>query len=179
VRLWCNKFGPLFTRRLKRRHPGFGDTFFINEVFVTISGRRHYLWRAVDQVGDVVDVYLQTRRKAEAAKRFFRRLLRSHGTRPRKIVTDKPGSCGVARRALMLETIHGSDRYANNRAELSHPPTRARERGMRRYESGRFVRRHCHGARLTMALVRVENGEPRMNDGKEDSSCADSRQPQC
>ena len=58
VRLWCNKFGPLFSKRLKRRHPGFGDTFFIDEVFVTIAGRRHYLWRAVDQDGDVVDVYL-------------------------------------------------------------------------------------------------------------------------
>jgi transposase-like protein len=64
VRLWCNKFDPLFSRRLKRRHPGFGDTFFIDEVFVTIAGQRHYLWRAVDQDGDVVDVYLQARRHA-------------------------------------------------------------------------------------------------------------------
>jgi putative transposase len=92
VRLWCNKFDPLFSKRLKRRHPGFSDTIFMDEVFVTIAGRRHYLWRAVDQDGDVVDVYLQTRRDAEAAKRFFRRLLRSHGTSPRKIVTDKLGS---------------------------------------------------------------------------------------
>ena len=135
VRLWCNKFGPLFSKRLKRRHPGFGDTFFIDEVFVTIAGRRHYLWRAVDQDGDVIDVYLQVRRNAEATKRFFRRLIRSHGTSPRKIVTDKLGSYGVARRALMPETIHSNDRYANNRAELSHQPTRARERGMRRFSS--------------------------------------------
>jgi putative transposase len=135
VRLWCNKFGPLFSKRLKRRHPGFGDTFFIDEVFVTIAGQRHYLWRAVDQDGDVVDVYLQTRRDAKAAKRFFRRLLRSHGTNPRKIVTDKLGSHGVARRALMPETIHSNDRNANNRAELSHQPTRVRERGMRRFKS--------------------------------------------
>ena len=75
VRLWCNKFGPLFARRLKRKHPGFGDTFFIDEVFITITGKRHYLWRAVDQDGDVVDVYLQARRDPKAAKRFFRRLL--------------------------------------------------------------------------------------------------------
>jgi len=73
VRLWGNKFGPLFSRRPKRRHPGFGDTFFIDEVFVTIAGQRHYLWRAVDQDGDVVDVYLQARWEAEAAKRFVRR----------------------------------------------------------------------------------------------------------
>jgi putative transposase len=75
VRLWCNKFGPHFSRRLRRKHPGFGDTFFIDEVFVKIAGQRHYLWRAVDQDGEVVDVYLQARRDAEAAKRFFRRLL--------------------------------------------------------------------------------------------------------
>jgi len=147
VRLWCNKFGTLFSKRLKRRHPGFGDTFFIDEVFVTIAGRRHYLWRAVDQDGDVVDVYLQARRNAGAAKRFFRRLIRSHGTSPRKIVTDKLGSYGVARRALMPETIHSNDRYANNRAELSHRPTRARERGMRRFSSPeqaqRFLSAHA------------------------------------
>jgi putative transposase len=147
VRLWCNKFGPLFAKRLKRRHPGFGDTFFIDEVFVTIAGRRHYLWRAVDQDGDVIDVYLQARRDAEAARRFFRRLLQSHGTSPRKIVTDKLGSYRVARRELMPETIHDTGRYANNRAELSHQPTRARERGMRRFSSPvqaqRFLSAHA------------------------------------
>jgi putative transposase len=147
VRLWCNKFGPLFTRRLKRRHPGFGDTFFIDEVFVTIAGRRHYIWGAVDQDGDVVDVYLQTGRNAEAAKRFFRQLLRSHGTSRRKIVTDKLGSYGVARRALMPETIHSNDRYANKRVELSRRPTRARARGMRRFSSPeqaqRFLSAHA------------------------------------
>jgi len=147
VRLWCNKFGPLFSKRLKRRHAGFGDTFFIDEVFVTIAGQRHYLWRAVDQGGDVVDVYLQARRDAEAAKRFFRRLLRSHGNRPWKIVADKLGSYGVARRELMPATIHDTDHYANNRAELSHQPARVRERGMRRFsspgQSQRFLSAHA------------------------------------
>jgi putative transposase len=92
-------------------------------------------------------VYLQARRNAEAAKQFFRRLLRSHGTSLRKIVTDKLGSYGVVRRALMPETIHSNDRYANNRAELSHQPTRARERGMRRFSSPeqaqRFMSAHA------------------------------------
>ncbi len=78
VRLWCNKFGPRYARRLKRRHQGFGDTFFIDEVFVKIDGKQHYLWRAVDQDGEVVDVYLQSRRDGKAAKRFFRRLLKTH-----------------------------------------------------------------------------------------------------
>jgi len=72
VRLWCKKSGPLFSKRLNRKHPGFGDTFFIDEVFVSIEGQRCDLWRAVDQDGDVVDVHLQLRRDAKAAKRFFR-----------------------------------------------------------------------------------------------------------
>jgi putative transposase len=131
VRLWCNKFGPHFSRRLRRKHSGFGDTFFIDEVFVKIAGQRHCLWRAVDQDGEVVDVYLQARRDAEAARRFFRRLLRSHGKGPWKIVTDRLGSYGVARREPMPAAIHDTGRYANNRAELSHQPTPARERGMR------------------------------------------------
>ena len=98
-RLWCIKFGAIYTRRLKRKHGGYGDTFFIDEVFVKINGKQHYLWRAVDQDGEVVDVYLQTTRDGAAAKRFFRRLLRSHAGEPRKIVTDKLRSyrCGPSR----------------------------------------------------------------------------------
>jgi len=132
------------------------EATYEDEVFVTIAGRRHYLWRAVDQDGDVVDVYLQTRRNAEAAKRFFRRLLRSHGTSPRKIVTDKLGSYGVARRALMPETIHSNDRYANNRAELSHQPTRARERGMRRFRSPAQAQRFLSAHAVVYSLFNLQ-----------------------
>jgi putative transposase len=96
--LWCNKFGPKYAARLKRKHQGYGDTFFIDEVFIQIDGRQHYLWRAVDQDGDVVDVYLQKRRDGAAAKRFFKRLLKSHRDEHRKIVTDKLRSYGVAHR---------------------------------------------------------------------------------
>ena len=98
IRLWINKFGPEFTRCLRRKHPGFGDTYFLDEVFVKIGGKQHYLWRAVDQDGEVVDVYLQARRDA------------------------------------------------NNRAELSHQPTRIRERGMRRFKSIKQAQRFlgCH-----------------------------------
>jgi putative transposase len=156
VRLWCNKFGPLFSKRIKRRHPGFGDTFFIDEVFVTIARRRHYLWRAVDQDGDVVDVYLQTRRDAAAAKRFFRRLLRSHGKSPWQIVTDKLGSYGVARRQLMPATIHDTGRYANTRAELSHQPTRARERGMRRFSSPAQAQRFLSAHAVVYSLFNLQ-----------------------
>lgn len=135
IRLWCIKFGAIYTRRLKRKHRGYGDTFYIDEVFVRINGKQYYLWRAVDQDGDVVDVYLQARRDGAAAKRFFMRLLRSHGSEPRKIVTDKLRSYGVAHRELIPEAIHSTQQYENNRAEQSHEATRVRERGMRKFKS--------------------------------------------
>ena len=135
IRLWCIKFGAIYSRRLKRKHRGYGDTFFIDEVFVKINGKQHYLWRAVDQDGEVVDVYLQARRDGATAKRFFKRLLRSHGAEPRKIVTDKLRSYGVAHRELIPEAIHSTQQYENNRVEQSHEATRVRERGMRKFKS--------------------------------------------
>jgi len=135
IRLWCNRFGPKYATRLKRKHQGYGDTFFIDEVFIRIDGQQHYLWRAVDQDGEVVDVYLQNRRDGAAAKRFFKRLLKKHQDESRKIVTDKLKIYGVAHREIIPEAIHDTSQYANNRAELSHQPTRVRERGMRRFKS--------------------------------------------
>lgn len=141
IRLWCNKFGPKYATRLKRNHQGYGDTFFIDEVFIKIGGRQHYLWRAVDQDGEVVDVFLQKRRDGAAAKRFFRKLLKKYQGEPRKIVTDKLKSYGVAHRELIPDTIHDTSQYANNRAELSHQPTRVRERGIRRFKSSQQAQR--------------------------------------
>ena len=135
MRLWCIKFGPVFARRLRRKHRGFGDTFYVDEGFVKIRGKQHYLWRAVDQDGDGVDVFLQDRRDGRAAKRFFRRLIRRHAGEPRKIVTDKLGSDRVAHRAWAPDAYPVTDRYANNRAEQSHEATRFRERGIRRFKS--------------------------------------------
>jgi putative transposase len=135
IRLWCIKFGALDARRLKRQHRGYGDTFYIDEVFVKINGKQYYLWRAVDQDGEVVDVYLQAKRDGVAAKRFFKRLLRNHGGEPRQVVTDKLRSYPVAHREVMPEAIHVTDQYANTRAEQSHESTRMRERGMRRFKS--------------------------------------------
>jgi len=141
IRLWCNKFGLKYVRRLKKKHQGYGDTFFIDEVFVRIDGKQHYLWRAVDQDGEIVDVFLQRRRDGKAAKRFFKRLLKAHRMEPRKIVTDKLRSYGVAHRELIPESIHDTSQYANNRAELSHQPTRVRERVMRRFKSPQQAQR--------------------------------------
>ncbi len=147
IRLWCNKFGSKYAARLRRKHQGYGDTFFIDEVFIKIDGKQRYLWRAVDQDGEVVDVFLQCRRDAKAAKRFFKRMLKKHRGEPREIVTDKLRSYGVAHRALIPETIHNTEKYANNRAELSHQPTRVRERGMRKFKSmkqaQRFLNTHA------------------------------------
>ena len=164
IRLWCIKFGVIYSRRLQRKHRGFGDTFYIDEVFVRINGKQHYLWRAVDQDGEVVDVYLQAKRDGAAAKRFFRRLLRSHGGEPRKIVTDKLRSYRVAHRELIPGTIHSTKQYGNNRAEQSHEATRVRERGMRKFKSVRQAQRFldAHAAvsnlfNLGRHLVRAEH----------------------
>ena len=135
IRLWCIKFGARYARRLKRRHGGYGDSFYIDEVFVKINAKQHYLLRAVDQDGEVVDVYLQAKRDGAAAKRFFRRLLRRHGDDPRKIVTDKLRSYPVAHREVMPEASHVTDQYANNRVDQAHESTRVRERGMRKFRS--------------------------------------------
>ena len=164
IRLWCIKFGALYARRLKRKHRGYGDTFYIDEVFVRINGKQHYLWRAVDQDGEVVDVYLQTKRDGNSAKRFFKRLLRSHGSESRKILTDKLRSYGVAHWELILDTIHSTKQYENNRAEQSHEATRVRERGMRRFKSTSQAQR-CLGAHAAISnlfnlgrhLVRAEH----------------------
>ena len=135
IRLWCNKFGPKYAQRLRRKHQGYSGTSFIDEVFVKIQGNQHYLWRAVDQDGEVIDVFLRKRRDGKAAKRFFKRLIKRHQGEPRKIVTDKLRSYGVAHRELIRHTIHDTSQYANNRCELSHESTRVRERGMRKFKS--------------------------------------------
>ncbi|MEH6593485.1 MAG: IS6 family transposase [Halioglobus sp.] len=164
IRLWCIKVGALYARRLKRKHRGYGDTFYIDEVFVKINGKQHCLWRAVYEGSEVVDVYLQAKRDGAAAKRFFRRLLRSHGGEPRKIVTDKLRSYGVAHRELMPEVIHSTEQYENNRAEQSHEATRVRERGMHKFKSMRQAQRfvNAHAAvsnlfNLGRHLVRAEH----------------------
>ena len=129
-----------------------------------MNGKQRYLWRAVDQDGEVIDVYLQAKRDGAATKRVFRRLLRRYGVEPRKIVTDKLRSYGVAHRELIRETIHSTQRYENNRAGQSHEATRVRERGMRRFKSmeqaRRFVTAHAAVSNLFNLgrhLVRAEH----------------------
>ena len=148
IRGWCAKFGPEYARRARRRHGQLGDTWFLDEVFVTIQGQRHYLWRAVDQDGDVIDILVQRYRNARAAKRFFRKLLKGQGMEPRRLVTDKLGSYAAAHRSGMSSVVHDTRRWANNLAEVSHQPTRQRERQMRRFKSAGQAQRFLsvHGA---------------------------------
>ena len=131
IRQWCRKFGPEYARNLKRRQGRLGDVWHLDEVFVNIQGERHYLWRAVDQDGDVIDILVQRNRNARAAKRFFRKLLKGQGTTPWRLVTDKLRSYSAAHREVMPSVAHDTRQYANNRAEMSHQPTRQRERQMR------------------------------------------------
>jgi len=135
IRTWCLKFGSKYARRFRHRHPGYGDSVFVHEVFVRIGGVRRYLWRAIDQDGEVVDVYLTEKRDAAAAKRFFRRILKASTRDPRRIVSDKLASYNVAHRDLVPDSIRDTSRYANKRVERSHQETRSRERTMRSFKS--------------------------------------------
>jgi putative transposase len=122
--------------RSKNRRGPLGDIWYMDEVYiVTVRGERRYLWRAVDQDGDVLDILLQKRKNQQAAARFLRKLMKGQGCSAREIVTDKLPSCGAARKAIMPTSMHRHDRYANNRAEVSHQQTRAQERQMRRFKS--------------------------------------------
>jgi putative transposase len=107
----------------------------LDEVFIRIRGVLHYLWRAVDQHGVVLDILVQEKRDGAAAKRFFRRLLKGLKYKPRRLITDGLRSYGVARRALLPDVKHRTSRYLNNRAENSHRPTRRRERQVQRFKS--------------------------------------------
>ena len=135
IRQWCRTFGPAYAKTLRRRRGRLGDTWYLDELFVKIQGRRRYLWRAVDQDGDVLDILVQSRRDRRAATRFFRKLLKAQGRAPRRLVTDKLRSYAVAHRAVMPSVVHSTQQYENNRAEVSHQPTRQREGQMRRFKS--------------------------------------------
>jgi putative transposase len=148
IRAWGLLFGRLFANRLKRRRPRPGDKWHLDEVFIRIRGKLHYLWRAVDQHGHVLNILVQSRRDTRAAERFFRKLLRELQYVPRVIVTDKLRSYGAARRKVLPGVEHRQSRYLNNRAEVSHQPTRRRERQIQRFKSAqhaqRFLSSHAH-----------------------------------
>src|SRR5258708_5482101 len=141
VREWCLKFGQTYANGLRRKSSRPGDRRHLDEVFLKINGRLHYLWRAVDKDGDVLDILVQSRRDKKAAKKFFRKLLKGLRYVPRVIITDKLRSYSAAKAEVIPSVEHLQQKYQNNRAENSHQPTRLRERVMRRFKSAGHAQR--------------------------------------
>ena len=135
IRFWCLKFGPEYARSIRRKRGRLGDTWHVDEVFVKIQGQQLYLWRAVDQDGDVLDILVTKRRNKRAAKRFFRKVLKVQGQPPWRLITDKLRSYPAAHREVFPSVEHRTGQYENNRAEVSHQHTREQERQMRGFKS--------------------------------------------
>ena len=146
IRQWCATFGQHYANQLRRRRAQTGDKWHLDEVFLKINGKLHYLWRAVDQHGHVLDILVQSRRNKQAAKKFFRKLLKRCQYVPRVVITDKLASYGAAKQELLRGVEHRQHKRLNNRAENSHQPTRQRERVMRHFKSAgqaqRFLAAH-------------------------------------
>ncbi len=171
VRQWCRKFGQQYANALRRRRPRAGDTWHLDEVFIRLNGETHYLWRAVDQDGNVLDILVQARRDTHAAVQFLRKLLKGLAYVPRVLITDKLASYSAAQRAILPSVEHRRHKGLNNRAENSHQPTRERERRMRRFKSPGHAQRflaaygpiasHCRPRRhrLTAAASRQTRTE--------------------
>ena len=147
IRHWCRKFGQQYANQLCRRRARTGDKWHLDEVFLKINGKLHYLWRAVDQHGNVLDILVQSRRNKQAAKKFFRKLLKGCQYVPRVLITDKLASYGAAKKEVLPSVEHRQHKRLNNRAENSHQPTRQRERTMRRFKSAGHAQRFlaAHG----------------------------------
>jgi putative transposase len=135
IRRWGIKFGPDYARRLHRKRASQNDVWHLDEMVISISGKKHYLWRAVDQDGFVLDEIIQTRRNTKAAKRLLLRLLKQQGSPPKRFITDKLRSYGAAKRQIMPSVEHRSHKGLNNRAENSHVPLRKREWSMQGFRS--------------------------------------------
>jgi len=142
VRLWAEKFGRHFANDIRKRSVGrLGDKWHLDEVVITIAGKKNWLWRAVDQDGFVLDVLVQSRRNTKAEKRLMRKLLKGQGRPPRVMITDKLRSYAAAKREIMPGVGHRSHKGLNNRAENSHQPIRRRERIMTRFKSAQQLQR--------------------------------------
>jgi transposase-like protein len=147
VRRWVLKFGPAIARNLRRLRPRPSPRWHLDEMAITIGDRRLWLWRAVDDEGEVLDVLVQRRRDKGAAKRLMRKLLKRQGFAPARVTTDKLPSYGAAFDDMGISARHERGRRRNNRAEVSHQPVRRRERKMQRFKSAasaqRFLSMHA------------------------------------
>jgi putative transposase len=143
VRLWTLRFGLEYARRLRRTRGPCSNVWHLDELCLMISGKRGWLWRAVDDAGEVLDILVQRRRSARAAKRFFRKLLNGLRMVPRAIVTDRLASYAAAKATALPSVAHLRRWRQNNRAENSHQPVRRRERSLQRFKSLRHAARFC------------------------------------
>ena len=147
VRRWALKFGQAYARRLRTTRPRPDVRWHLDEMFVSINGKRMYLWRAVDSEGEVLDILVQSRRNKRAARKLMRKLLKKQGFIPDAFDTDKLPSYGAALNDLGLSKHHDFGGRKNNRAENSHLPVRQRERRMQRFKSAgsaqRFLSTHA------------------------------------
>ena len=141
VRRWCLKFGRAYAARLRQSRPRTDTRWHLDEVFISINGKRMYLWRAVDAEGVVLDVLVQSKRNTKAALKLMRKLLKRQGFSPDVIVTDKLPSYGAALGDLGMKDKHLTGGRSNNRAENSHLPVRQRERRMKRFKSAKSAQR--------------------------------------
>ena len=164
IRQWCTTLGLDYAKRLRKRSGPGGDRWFLDEMTVSIQGKRQYLWRAVDQDGDVLDILVQSRKDKRAAKRFFGKLLKGQERTPLEVTTDKLRSYAAAKREMMPTVGHCQDKYADNRAEVSHEHTREQERQMRGVASSGHAQRFLsvHGQvhnlfRVGRHLLRAAN----------------------
>ena len=153
IRTWCYKFGQDYAKRIRARRGQLGDTWHLDEVYLSIGGRLQYLWRAVDQDGSILDILVQPRRDKKAAARFFKKLLRRLRYAPRVVVTDRLASYSAPCAELLPNTAHRRDKGMNNRAENSHQSTRERERRMRGFKSARHAQRFLSIFSLVADLV--------------------------
>ena len=135
IRRWVLKFGQIYVGSLRRRRPRPSEQWHLDEMVVMIGGRRLYLWRAVDDEGEVLDILVQSRRNKAAAVKLLRKLVKKLGFAPRVLVTDKLPSYGAAKTEIGMTAQHEKGLRENNRAENSHQPVRRRERKMQRFKS--------------------------------------------
>jgi putative transposase len=170
IRVWAQKFGPNYVQYLKRKKPSRQDIWHLDEVVITISGEKRYLWRAVDQDGYVLDEIVQIRRDTRAAKRLLGRLVRKQACPTKRMITDNLGSYGAARRKILPKVEHRQHKDLNNGAENSHVPIRKRERAMQGFRSwsglqkfvetfsavhNHFVPPHSHRSAIATHLHRL------------------------
>jgi putative transposase len=145
IRQWCLKFGQSYAAVLKKSQGQLGDQWFLDEVFIKINGIPHYLWRAVDQDNNTLEILVQAKRDKNAALKFLRKLLKSNLV-PNRITTDKLRSYSAAFKVVGSSIPHDTGQYKNNLVEISHQPTRQRERQMRKFKSPGQAQRFlaCH-----------------------------------